>query len=178
GVYVVAAGGKGFSSLFGLIDPATTTYFPSGTRDTATPLTLQAGQEMSNIDIRFRDLKGYAVSGRISKAADASGSIDGAFISLTSTSSGNLETWTITGLFGRGDGANNEENRKFLLTGVPDGDYNITAFAGEGKNTPENMLVSAPRRITVHGGDVTGVELLLYPLGTISGQFVLELLKT
>ncbi len=178
GVYVVAAGGKGFSSFFGLIEAASTTYFPSGTRDTATPLTLQAGQELNGIDIRFRDARGFAVSGKISKAADANAGIDGAFISLTSAATGNLEAWTIAGIFGRGRGGSNEEDRSFMLTGVPDGDYTLTAFAGEGKNAAGNMLVSSPRRVTVRGGDVTGVELLLYPLGSISGQFVLEPMKT
>jgi hypothetical protein len=132
---------------------------------------------MSGIDIRFRDTKGFAISGKVSKASDANGAIEAAFISLTSASSGSLESFTITGILGMGRGGG-EENRKFILTGVPDGDYTLTAFSGEGKSASEGMLVSPPRRVTVRGGDVTGVELLLYTLGSISGQFVLEKMQT
>jgi hypothetical protein len=40
----------------------------------------------------------------------------------------------------------------------------------------ENSAASAPRRVTVKGTDVTGLELALAPLGTIAGRVVLEAL--
>ena len=40
------------------------------------------------------------------------------------------------------------------------------------------MSLSMPQRISVRGSDVTGIELTLKPLGSVSGQVVLEELKT
>src|SRR5262249_29690172 len=35
-------------------------------------------------------------------------------------------------------------------------------------------IISTPKRIKVNGADVTGIELTMQPLGSISGQVVLE----
>jgi len=42
---------------------------------------------------------------------------------------------------------------------------------------PSALLMSDPRRITIKGADVTGVELLPKPLGVLSGHVVLETTK-
>jgi len=58
---------------------------------------------------------------------------------------------------------------------VDDGEYTVIARtllqSGE-------WSLSSPKRISVKGVDVTGLELSLKPLGSVSGQVVLEELKT
>jgi hypothetical protein len=57
---------------------------------------------------------------------------------------------------------------------VPDGDYQLIGYTdAEG----EGGSASAPRRVTVKGADITGIELALSPLGSVTGHFTLETLK-
>jgi hypothetical protein len=56
-------------------------------------------------------------------------------------------------------------------TDVADGDYDLTAESSLG---PGETAVSDPRRVTVRGTDVTGIELTTKPLGSISGSIALE----
>jgi hypothetical protein len=62
-----------------------------------------------------------------------------------------------------------------MIYGVDDGDYTIIARTLQ--NSGE-WSVSLPQRISVRGADVTGIELALKPLASVSGQVVLEELKT
>jgi hypothetical protein len=59
---------------------------------------------------------------------------------------------------------------QFEFRGLPDGEYIVVATRGYGDTT----LASTPRGISIRGGDVTGVELKLSPLGSISGRVVTE----
>src|SRR5438876_1977001 len=60
------------------------------------------------------------------------------------------------------------DDRTFQLNGVSDGNYEIGAVGGGGPNT--EMAFSAARRVTVKGSDVTGIELALAPLASITGR--------
>src|SRR6185503_10080080 len=61
--------------------------------------------------------------------------------------------------------------RSFEFQGLADGDYLIwadyTVPAGE-------LLSSEPKRITVKGADVTGIELIVKPLASVAGVVILE----
>jgi hypothetical protein len=87
-------------------------------------------------------------------------------VSLISTTPGGYQTNT---------GFPPGESRGFVFYGVDDGDYMVVArtFLPSG-----DWSISSPKRISVRGADVTGVELSLKPLGSVSGQVVLEELKT
>lgn len=61
------------------------------------------------------------------------------------------------------------EDRTFQLNGVSDGDYEISAIGGG----PE-MVASSARHVSVKGADVTGIELVLAPLASISGRVNIE----
>jgi hypothetical protein len=61
--------------------------------------------------------------------------------------------------------------RGFALYGVPDGEFLLHAQIDIGT---ENGAASAPRRVTIKGADVTGIDLALAPLGSIAGRVVLE----
>src|SRR5437763_466367 len=66
GTYVVVAAGKHpFVNLGSVYQNDVPTYYPSSTRDTAQPVTVQAGEEVSSIDIRYRGEHGHAISGKV-----------------------------------------------------------------------------------------------------------------
>jgi hypothetical protein len=164
GRYVVSAGGGGGSYSVGAYDDDVPTYSPSSTRDTAAEITVNAGEETTNVDIRYRGEPGRTVSGTVSNPL---GGQSGVLVSLISVVESGAQF--IIGSSGVAEG------RGFVFFGVDDGDYTIIArsFNPEGETT-----ISRPQRISVRGSDVTGIELSLKPLGYVSGQVVLEELKT
>ena len=163
GSYIVAASTR--RTFYGMTtnDGETPTYYPSATRDTATEVTVGGGQEVSAIDIRYRGEQGHTVSGTFSGGSGRAGPVTSyLMIVLSHASSGAVETMTYVPAW--------EHPRAFALEAVPDGDYYLAAQGG----TDEERLASLPRRVTVGGADVTGLELSLVPLGSIAGRIVLE----
>src|SRR5258705_3863025 len=67
-------------------------------------------------------------------------------------------------------------SRGFAFTGVGDGDYDVVAqeVSSSSTSTLPELAFSEPRRITVKGTDVTGIELVTKPLASISGHIVIE----
>lgn len=172
GSYIVCAGGAGeiLSSSIGLREVPT--YYPSATRDTAQEVSVSASLEVRDIDIRHRGESGYAVSGRVVGASGAGATLaPNVVIELFQSETGTLvaSTNVDTRL---GDG--------FGVYGVPGGEYEIIARQGvgdfDGRNEA-NSSASTPRRVTVRGGDVSGVELRLVALGSITGRVTLEKLN-
>jgi hypothetical protein len=163
GTYLVAAGGQGFS--FGMLNPFAKdapTYAPASTRDTAAEVIVQSGQE-ATADIRYRGEPGHAVSGKITGAVPAAATGSGTGVRLS-----DVEGHAIIA-----NAPANGDDRTFQINGVSDGEYEISATAAAGPNS--DMLVSTPRRITVKGADLSGLELVLAPLGSISGRVNVEL---
>ena len=162
GTYVISTGGGNTSayyvSAFGTDAP---TYAPSSTRDTAAEIFVHAGEEVANVDIRYRGEPGHIVSGVASTTlVDQPQALS---ITLVSTFNGvsqpSYQSYQPVG--GRG----------FSVSGVADGDYDLIAqayFPGG------DWVVSEPRRIKVKGADITGIELTAKPLGAISGRVALE----
>ncbi len=67
--------------------------------------------------------------------------------------------------------------RGFTFTGLGDGDYDIVAqeLASNPNNTTTPVFsVSEPKRVSIKGVDVTGIELLTKPMSSISGTIALE----
>ena len=66
--------------------------------------------------------------------------------------------------------------RGFVLNGLSDGDYDLVAQ--EAITSPAltlfTLAFSEPKRITVKGADVTGIEVVTKTLGSISGKILLE----
>jgi Carboxypeptidase regulatory-like domain len=175
GSYVIQAGGsRGVGpnplSPFGEDAP---TYYPSSARDAATPASVRAGEEISGIDIRYRGDKGRVVSGRsVAKAGD--GGFGATQIVLSVAGSDAVVAMTVQMDAGRRNVGrmNSGANRGFAFYGVPDGEYEIVARrSGLGE---ESDAVSAPRRVSVRGADVGGIELTLTPLASLSGRVVVE----
>jgi hypothetical protein len=163
GTYVVSAGGGssfGYSvNAFGTDAP---TYAPSSTRDAAAEIAVRAGEETTNVDIRYRGEPGHVVSGtaNISVLSEQPPRFN---IILSSIFNGESQTGDSTFQVPGGRG--------FSFYGVADGDYDLTAqsFLNGG-----DWVLSEPKRIKVKGADLTGIELTASPLASINGQVVLE----
>ena len=166
GTYVVSAGGAGFSQRFQMSPYAfdVPTYAPSSTRDGAAEVTVRGGEE-SSVDIRYRAEQGHSISGAVKTTAGT-----GASITLSSTSSG----FTSLGSTSQNFGA-----KGFEFYGLADGEYVLVAreIIPGSAPLPSALLMSDPRRITVKGADVTGIELVPKPLGALTGHVVLETIK-
>ncbi len=136
------------------------TYHPSSTRDTAAEVTVASGGEASGIDIRHRGDRGRVVSGAVIGGMEAEAA-PAVSVTIYETPAG-----TGAGASFIQPGA----ARGFAFHGLPDGEYLVIART----TSEENNLASAPRRITLRGGDITGLELKLLPLGSISGRIIVE----
>ncbi|HEX4945143.1 MAG TPA: carboxypeptidase regulatory-like domain-containing protein [Blastocatellia bacterium] len=146
------------------------TYYPNATRDTAQEVMVTAGAETQGIDIRHRGDMGHAVSGTVVGMAEASSTGQSIVaIDLLQLSTGTrIATTSVNARTGNG----------FALYGVADGEYELVAQQrsfSSGQN--EGSWMAVPRRVTVRGGDVPGIEMRLAPLGLIAGRVVLEKLE-
>ncbi len=162
GNYVVLADGIafGWSWMNSDYEENIPTYYPSATRDTALPVTIQHGEELTGLDIRYRSERGYRVSGRLTGALEGRNTTA---VSLKYSASGNTVATTFI--------YSDKQGVAFELRGVPNGEYELIA---ERKLGLDEGAASAPRRVIVAGTDVTGVELKLLPLSSIVGKVVLE----
>jgi hypothetical protein len=164
GAYIVYTGGKSINqqqtSVYDLDAP---TFFPSASRVTATEVTVRNGEEMSGIDIRYRDNRGHIISGSITGAmSDSERNAVGVILSDAAT--GTLMGMTAASMAAGSHG--------FAITAVPDGEYIVKAIGGG--NAVELASSSPPRRVVVKGGDVAGVDLVLALYGSIAGRVALE----
>ena len=161
GTYIVSAGGSGFAYAFNPFDQDLPTYAPSSTRDTAAEVLVRSGED-SNIDIRYRGEPGHVISGTVKVAGT-----NGSSVALTQAGSA-----VPLGNTYQPDGA-----RGFTFTGLGDGDYDIVAqelASNPNATTTPLFSVSEPKRVSVKGADVTGIELSTRPLSSISGKIALE----
>ena len=164
GFYVISAGGA--SRFFGFMpnqyDSDVPTYAPSSTRDTATEIFVRGGEE-ATADIQYRGEAGHSISGAVAGVAPTQGSMFyGVTISLTDTRS-RATVMVTTGV--------PQNNYGFAFYGVSDGEYEV--FAQRPSPSGESS-VSEPRHIKVSGADITGLNLTLFSLASISGRLVLE----
>lgn len=165
GTYIVSAGGLGNASGY-TVDPYggdVPTYAPSSTHDTATEVSVSSGEELTNIDIRYREEPGHTVSGTASSAVATDQSNMGFNLTLTSILNGASQ---VSYTFFQRPMA-----RGFAFSGVADGEYDVIA---QQYIPSAGWTISESRRIQVRGADVTGLELIVKPLASIAGSLVLE----
>lgn len=167
GTYIVSAGGSvSFQSY--QLDPYekdVPTYAPSATRDNAAEVSVRAGEE-TTVDIRYRGDAGHTISGTVKSGAGHS-----ANVSISPVGSALMPTGTTFQPPG---------SRGFAFSGLTDGEYDLVAQEFVQNPTEPAMpmiLVSEPKRVTVRGASVSGVELVPRPLPSISGRIVLETSK-
>jgi hypothetical protein len=165
GTYIVSAGGQSNTSGYA-VDPFggdVPTYAPSSPRDAATEVSVNGGEEIANIDIRYREEPGHTVSGTASSTLATDQPNNGFNVTLTSITNGVSQLSHVV--------FQQPMARGFAFSGVADGEYELIAqqYSGAG-----GWTVSESRRIQVRGADVTGLELMVKPLASIAGNLVLE----
>ena len=168
GSYLVYTNGKDFGWSHNADDQSNDgpTYHPSSTRDTAAELKLGSGEELSGIDIRYRGERGERISGKLVGALNGFG----ATIFLQDANSG-----AVVATDWRSPGQKRPEDPlPFEIRGAADGEYELIA---EVKNGNEDGSTSQPRRVTISGADVTGIELRMNPLVSVTGNVLLEAAK-
>jgi len=160
GTYLVSAGGSGFLSSLSAFETDIPTFAPSSTRDTAAEVSVRSGEDVL-VDIRYRGEPGHSISGSVKVLGT-----NNASIALRQT--GNTIPIATT--------VQLQEGRGFILSGLADGDYYLMAQESIVSQTNPQLTLafSEPKKVTVKGTDVTGVELVTKPLGSISGKLVLE----
>jgi len=164
GSYLVSAGGGNMNSS----DRPTPyhgrmgIYHPSATRDAATEVKVIGGDEVRGIDIRYRGDRGFAISGKV--ISGSSRQETSANISLRNPATGAIIATTF---LSRESGQSG-----YAFYGVPNGEYLIMSTRG-GFNDASSMSAT-PRRVTVNGRDVPGVDLTLAPNAAIEGTVAIE----
>jgi hypothetical protein len=166
GTYVVQAGGARNQFVPTAYDFDSPTYSPSATRDTAAEVIVRSGEE-STADIKYRSEPGRTVSGTVQMRETSTFGVN---ITLTAVGDGLVPTGSVYQM---------ANSRNFSFQGVADGDYDLVAqevISSPNQINPD-LAMSEPRRITVRGADVTGIELTPSPLASINGKFVFEASK-
>lgn len=161
GSYLVRAGGRG-QQYRGVSphDSDAPTYYPSAKRETASEVRVRAGEEATGIDIRYLGERGYAIRGVVTGANDFKRAPN---LKLTRLPGGGQAGFSF---------ARVEENSiKFDFEGLADGEYELSA-AREASDDDDGAA-SPPRRVTIDGADVNGIELRLIPFSSLSGRIII-----
>jgi len=159
GSYLVRAGGRGLQDRgASAFDSDAPTYYPSATRENATEVRVGAGEEATGIDIRYRGERGHAIRGAVAGAANFNRQ---PYVKLNRPPGAQVG-FTYSRV--------EDQSLKFDFEGLPDGEYEL--IAGHSVSG-EDDAASAPRRVTIKGADVNGVELRLTPLASLFGRFIL-----
>lgn len=170
GQYTVSAGGgEPFAQLsvsgFELDVP---TYYPSATRDTAIPVAVRGGDEMTGIDIKYRGAAGHSLTGIVTGVVGESAAAGMVTILLAHAGTTSVLSFALASAV--------DQRRSFSFNGVADGQYDLSASLWSQTGANDNPLVGA-KRVSVRGSDVTGIELKLAPLAAIAGTITLDPIK-
>src|SRR5262249_21221877 len=161
GAYVVGINGaSSMAAAMGQTSSQPPTYHPSSPRGSAVEINLRGAEEVTGVDIRPRAGRGRTISGTISGETQGEGFISAVSVALYGAASKDLAG--MDAVIGR---------QNFSLRGVEDGAYELSAMRfGESMD----FAYSTPKRVTVRGADLSGIELKLLKLGSISRRVVIE----
>jgi hypothetical protein len=171
GPYVIKAGGAGqfgFAATNGF-DLDVPTYYPAANRDTAIPVVVRSGDETTGIDIKYSGSEGHRISGFVLGTINPSGPAANGAIAIALSTAGTQSVLSMT------LASPLDQRRAFGFNGIADGEYDVFAAFQTGQQTDASLV--ATKRVTVRGGDVTGVELTLTQLASIGGTMMLDPIK-
>src|SRR5262249_10367222 len=161
GAYVVGINGaSSMAAAMGQTSSQPPTYHPSSPRGSAVEINLRGGEEVTGVDIRPRAGRGRTISGTITGETQGEGFISAVSVMLYGAASKDLAG--MDAVIGR---------HNFSLRGVEDGEYELSAMRF---SESMDFAYSIPKRVTVRGADLGGIELKLLKLGSISGRVVIE----
>lgn len=165
GTYVVSAGGapRGFGGFGGTAyDQEVPTFAPSSARDTALSIVVRSGEE-ATADIQYRGEPGHSISGTISGMPQGETmNYGGGAVSLTEVKTRTTTTSAST---------SPSNDYAFAFYGLADGEYELVASS---YSQSRETRASAPKRIKVQGADISGVNLVVTALASISGRIILD----
>ncbi len=162
GTYIISA--SSIEANFFVKHSEIATYFPSSTRDTAQEIVVQPGAEITGIDVIHRNDQGHAVSGTAIIKSSSSNDMNGN-ARLNSAASGA----TIASAF------ISVANPNFSFYGIPDGEYEVSAFQFYNSSTAsQQQAIASPIKIKVKGTDVSDLVLNFIAPGSLQGKLTLE----
>ncbi|MEO8072767.1 MAG: carboxypeptidase-like regulatory domain-containing protein, partial [Acidobacteriota bacterium] len=164
GSYLIfVGGGDTFSEQNLTTKENSPVYHPSDSVDTAEEIRVGYGQEANSVDINFRQIQGFRVSGTITGAKSNASNNGRVGVSLVNAANG-VEI-VQTNVFER-DG-----KYAFKIEQIPDGEYEIRALQfGERGVFSKNSL----QKIKIKGADISGLTLNLKTLNSIKGNISVE----
>ncbi|MDX6711935.1 MAG: hypothetical protein QOH96_2951, partial [Blastocatellia bacterium] len=174
--------------LAGIQEALSFTYYPSGrSAKSATEINLVAGQEIKDIDITLLDRGERTVSGSVISSGDRL-PVKNASIGIRLSDKSSSVDWGEPGVSTRTD-----DQGQWTLADVPDGVYTITVVPGSEPETTQSVgdstgatngeyhpqrfikkFVNKSQRLTVAGGDVTGMVIELAKGAKITGKVSVE----
>ncbi len=167
GTYVVSADGSAGdrSSTRMFVDGFANelpTYAPSSNREGADEISVGIGEEISNVNIRYRGERGNTISGILNGLRDDNRGYSVALTSIAEDGPRWNEQFQAAG-------------GEFAFEGIPDGDYHLVATANWNDSS---RRLSESIVLNVRGADIEGIELTPAPLASINGRVVLEALRS
>jgi hypothetical protein len=136
------------------------TFYPGVIEpETAVPLEVSPGQELTGIDFTLTPQRTVRVRGRALAPGGGRGATQVALLPRS----------TRAPMRGRARESSVEPDGAFELSGVAPGSYILAAMRHE-----DNITYSAREPVEVGNSDVEGVTLALMPNGTVSGKVVVE----
>lgn len=166
GTYVVSADGHADNRSFtfrisvNAFAKDLPTFAPSSNREDADNVSVRIGEESSNVNIRYRGERGSTISGVVDGLGDDKRSFN---VTLTSIVEGGPRWYN-----------QSQEAGEFVFEAVPDGDYHLAATAHGNdriRKQSESMLLH------VRDADIEGLQLPVFPLGSINGRVALQALN-
>ncbi len=164
GSYLIFIGGDHYFSERNLkTKEGSPVYHPSDSVDTAREIRVGFGQEINSVDINFRLIQGFRVSGTILGAKPNAGNNGSVSISLVDAVNGVPIVQTqMTELDGK---------YAFQIEHIPDGEYEIRALQfNDGGIFSKNSL----QKVKIKGADVSGLTINLKSLNSIEGKVSIE----
>jgi hypothetical protein len=140
---------------------------------------VRSGEEVSGIDIRLRNDYGYTVSGRVITRGQDGEDPDVLIMLNLAGQAGQPGSTVMSAVQSnrediRGPNARGSANTGFSFSTVPDGEYEVTARNISRRGEPEPESAAPPRKVTVRGADIGGIELVMAPLASIDGRLSIE----
>lgn len=138
-------------------------YHPSDSIDTAREIRVGFGQETNSVDVNFRLIQGFRVSGTILGANPNASNNGSVSILLVNAANGAVIVQTQT--------VERDGKYAFQIENIPDGEYEIQAFQFD-----DNSIFSknSLQKVRVKGADVSGLIINLQLLNSIKGKVLIE----
>lgn len=176
GKYLISAGrgdNRGGPPVFTASRTYQRTFHPEATEEAnATPITVEAGKEVTEVDIRMASVETFAAAGRV-VAAETGKPIAGVLIAHNTVRSGGGRGGAqMPQTPGGTDGISGSEG-EFRIEGLARGKYSVYV-AQDPQNPLTSEYYSEPTTFDIATTDATGLEIKLQRGASVNGLIVLD----